>query len=254
MKLNFGQRLLLIVHWILSLIGCLLAALLLITPNTVYGMIDGVYASIGKRAFDTVGIVLCAIYILIAAGCATMIFSGFGKRGERGLITVFSNDTGKTRIAVSAVEQMARQAIAGVDGISDVRATITGAEDAIGVNISLVLKRGAYLPTVTNNIQRTVRGYIEQNCGVAVQSIIVNVRAVEGEAPNAGKDAKTETPVGSSGKRLLTIFGRKTVNHGVEFPVLTVLATPSGRGLSVSPKPSSLKKWEVITYSPAISR
>ncbi len=195
MKLNFGQRLLLIVHWILSLIGCLLAALLLITPNTVYGMIDSVYASIGKRAFDTVGIVLCAIYILIAAGCATMIFSGFGKRGERGLITVFSNDTGKTRIAVSAVEQMARQAIAGVDGISDVRATITGAEDAIGVNISLVLKRGAYLPTVTNNIQRTVRGYIEQNCGVAVQSIIVNVRAVEGEAPNAGKGAKTEAPV-----------------------------------------------------------
>ena len=158
-------------------------------------MIDSVYASIGKRAFDTVGIVLCAIYILIAAGCATMIFSGFGKRGERGLITVFSNDTGKTRIAVSAVEQMARQAIAGVDGISDVRATITGAEDAIGVNISLVLKRGAYLPTVTNNIQRTVRGYIEQNCGVAVQSIIVNVRAVEGEAPNAGKGAKTEAPV-----------------------------------------------------------
>ena len=195
MKLNFGQRLLLIVHWILSLIGCLLAALLLITPNTVYGMIDGVYASIGKRAFDTIGIVLCAIYILIAAGCATMIVSGFGKRGERGLITVFSNDTGKTRIAVSAVEQMARQAIAGVDGISDVRATITGAEDAIGVNISLVLKRGAYLPTVTNNIQRTVRGYIEQNCGVAVQSIIVNVRAVEGEAPNAGKGAKTEAPV-----------------------------------------------------------
>ncbi len=195
MKLNFGQRLLLIVHWLLSLIGCLIAALLLITPNTVYGMIDGVYASIGKRAFDTIGIVLCAIYILIAAGCATMIFSGFGKRGERGLITVFSNDTGKTRIAVSAVEQMARQAIAGVDGISDVRATITGAEDAIGVNISLVLKRGAYLPTVTNNIQRTVRGYIEQNCGVAVQSIIVNVRAVEGEAPNAVKSAKTEAPV-----------------------------------------------------------
>lgn len=198
MKLNFGQRLLLIVHWVLSLIGCLIAALLLITPNTVYGMIDGVYASIGKRAFDTIGIVLCAIYILIAAGCAMMIFSGFGKRGERGLITVFSNDTGKTRIAVSAVEQMARQAIAGVDGISDVRATIIGAEDAIGVNISLVLKRGAYLPTVTNNIQRTVRGYIEQNCGVAVQNIIVNVRAVEGEAPNAVKTApvlKDEAPV-----------------------------------------------------------
>ena len=58
-----------------------------------------------------------------------------------------------------------------------------------------MLKRGAYLPTVTNNIQRTVRGYIEQNCGVAVQSIIVNVRAVEGEAPNAGKGAKTEAPV-----------------------------------------------------------
>ena len=190
MKLNFGQRLLLIVHWILSLLGCLIAALLLITPNTVYGLIDCVYASIGKRAFDAIGIVLCAIYLLIAAGSAAMIFSGFARRGERGLITVFSNDTGKTRIAVSAVEQMARQAIAGVDGISDVRATITGAEDAIGVNISLVLKRGAYLPTVTTNIQRTVRGYIEQNCGVAVQSIIVNVRAVEGEAANADRNAR----------------------------------------------------------------
>ena len=187
MKLNFGQRILLIVHWILSLIGCLLAALLLITPNTVYILFDRVYDLIGKRAFDTIGIALCAIYILIAAGCAAIVFAGSAKRGERGLITVFSNDTGKTRIAVSAVEQMARQAIASVDGISDVRVGITGEEDTIGVNISLMLKAGAYLPTVTANIQRTVRGYIEQNCGVAVQNIIVNVRAVEGESPKAAK-------------------------------------------------------------------
>ncbi len=194
MKLNFGQRLLLFVHWLLSLIGCIVAALLLIVPDTAYHLIDRAYAMVGKRTLDTVGIVLCAMYVLIAAGCAIMIFSGSAKRKERGLITVYSNETGKTRIAVSAVEQMTRQAISGVEGISDVKAAITGSEDAIGINISLVLKRGAYLPNVTANIQRTVRGYIEQNCGVMVHDIVVNVRAVEGDVPNAGKAIDVQMP------------------------------------------------------------
>lgn len=194
MKLNFGQKLLLFVHWLLSLIGCVLAAMLLIVPDTVYGLFDRGYDLISKRTFDTIGIVVCAVYLLISVGCVIMIFSGSSKRQDRGLITVYSNETGKTRIAVSAVEQMTRQAVCGVEGISDVKASITGSEDAIGISISLVLKRGAYLPTVTANIQRTVRGYIEQNCGVVVHNIVVNVRAVEGEAVGAAQNVITEAP------------------------------------------------------------
>ena len=44
----------------------------------------------------------------------------------------------------------------------------------------MTISSGAHIPTVTANIQRAIRSYIELNCGVAVRAVSVSVHAVDG--------------------------------------------------------------------------
>lgn len=194
MKLNFGRKLVLFLHWLLSLAACVATLMFCVWPDTVYRGFDAAYGVIGKRSTDIIGIVLLALYVIFAVASVMIIFSRDGKRSERGFITVDSSEAGRTRIAVSAVEQMIRQAVRGVDGIVDMKAGIVNCEDAISIHTNVTIAAGAHVPTVTMNIQRAIRSYIELNCGVAVREVSVSVNALEsGEATRHGrKKAATE--------------------------------------------------------------
>ena len=179
MKLNFGRKLVLFMHWLLSLAAGAVAVVFCVWPETIYRGFDAAYAAIGKSSTDIVGIVILAMYVIFSAASVIIIFSRDGKRSERGFITVDSSEAGKTRIAVSAVEQMIRQAVRGVDGISEMKSGIVNCEDAISINTSVTIASGAHVPTVTMNIQRAIRSYIELNCGVAVREVSVSVNALD---------------------------------------------------------------------------
>lgn len=184
MKLNFGKKLVLFLHWLIALVACALALALCVWPDWVQGCFNGLYELIGKPQADILGIALLAVYAVLAVSSVIIIFSG--RRGDRGFITVDSSDTGRTRIAVGAVEQMIRQAVRGVDGIAEMKSNIVNNEDAISINVNVAILSGAHVPTVTMNIQRAIRSYIELNCGVAVREVCVSVHALEA----AGEDAK----------------------------------------------------------------
>ena len=184
MKLNFGRKLILFVHWLLSLAACAVAVVFCVWPDTIYRGFEAAYASIGKASTDIIGIVILALYVICAVASVIIILSRDGKRSDRGFITVDSSEAGKTRIAVSAVEQMIRQAVRGVDGISEMKSGIVNCEDAISINTSVTIINGAHVPTVTMNIQRAIRSYIELNCGVAVREVSVSVNALEGDEAN----------------------------------------------------------------------
>ena len=191
MKLNFGRKLVLFVHWLLSLAACAVAVVFCIWPDTIYRGFDAAYAAIGKNSADIVGIVVLAMYAIFAVASVIIILSRDGKRSERGFITVDSSEAGKTRIAVSAVEQMIRQAVRGVDGITEMKSGIVNCEDAISINTSVTIDSGAHVPTVTMNIQRAIRSYIELNCGVAVREVSVSVNALDsGEFAKHGRGRK----------------------------------------------------------------
>ena len=181
MKLNFGRKLILFVHWLLSLAACAVAVVFCVWPDTIYRGFEAAYASIGKASTDIIGIVILALYVIFAAASVIIILSRDGKRSDRGFITVDSSEAGKTRIAVSAVEQMIRQAVRGVDGISEMKSGIVNCEDAISINTNVTIINGVHVPTVTMNIQRAIRSYIELNCGVAVREVSVSVNALESE-------------------------------------------------------------------------
>lgn len=177
MKLSAGKRVLMFFHWLLSLLICAAFAVYLIRPDLLVGLYETVTAKLGNTQVMIIGIALLAIYTILAVAQAVIIFQR-GRRADRGFITVDSSDTGKVRIAVSAIEQMVRQSVYGIDGISEMRIGIENLDDAIVINIAASILNGSHVPTITMNMQRQIRQFVEMNCGVAVRAVSISINGV----------------------------------------------------------------------------
>lgn len=187
MKLNFGKRLVIFLHLLLSLLICTFAVVACISPQVVGEIIGAINSLLGVNLAEIAGIVILVIYAFLAAMVLMVIFGGRGKRSERGFIVVDSSEAGRTRIAVGAVDQMIRQAVRSVDGITDMKASIINNQDAIAISCNVGIVSGVHVPTVTMNIQRAIRSYIELNCGVAVSEVSVSVHSMEDAESGRGR-------------------------------------------------------------------
>lgn len=199
MKLNFGRKLVLFLHWLMSLAFCALAVLQCAqtdAANAAVLALDNAFLAVFAGWGKIVGIAVLAVYLLLCVLVIVFIFSGKKKRADRNFITVDNSEAGRTRIAIAAVEQMIRQAVRGVDGIAEMKSSITNNEDSISINSSVTIASGNHVPTVTMNIQRAVRSYIELNCGVAVREVCVSVNALEGDetGKKRGRGANVPAP------------------------------------------------------------
>ncbi|MBR2697875.1 MAG: alkaline shock response membrane anchor protein AmaP [Clostridia bacterium] len=185
MKLNAGRRILMFFHWLFSLLICAAFAAWIIAPEWTMNLYNKVFGRLSATQVMIIGIAILAIYVILAVVQACMIFHR-GKRYDRGFITVDSSDTGRVRIAVSAIEQMVRQSVISIDGLSDMKIGIDSRDDAIAININATLQNGSHVPTVTVNMQRAIRQFVEMNCGVAVRSVSISINAVT-TAPETGR-------------------------------------------------------------------
>ena len=164
--MKFGKRVLLFLHWLMSVIG--MASI--VFQKQTQMITQSIQYEIGEKYAHILFIALMAVYAFLSIVCVVLIVKRDAKRGERGFITMDSSENGKVRIAVSAVEQMVRRAIETVDGVAETKIAISNQDDALNVTVKAVLAGGAHVPTVTLNIQRAIRQYVEMNCGVAVCS------------------------------------------------------------------------------------
>lgn len=216
MKLGVGRRILMFLHWLVSLIIIAAFAAYLIAPEFVTRLYEGAEASIGETGMKAAGIVLLAIYVALAVFQAILIFRR-KKRVERGFIDVNSGDGGQVRIAVSAVEQLVRQSVHNIDGIADMKIDITSDDDAINIVVNAVIVSGSHVPTITMNMQRSIRQFVELNCGVAVGTVSISINSVSeaqethrrrlfgrGEAARAPRPAATPVEVGKAVEPLLS--------------------------------------------------
>lgn len=194
MKLNFGRRVILFVHWLVSLI--VLAAI--VFADFTAQQVEQLRGLIGANYTHIAFIAFVALYALLSLAVVCLIFKRDGKRSERGFITVDASDTGKVRIAVSAIEQMVRQAAHTVDGITEMKISISNVDDAIAIQVNMNMVNGSHVPTVTLNLQRAVRQFVEMNCGVAVRSVSINIQSVtnpvEGGRRAKRSDARANIP------------------------------------------------------------
>lgn len=189
MKMTFGKRLVLFLHWLCSVV--LLAAVVYqILTNELFVRMDSL---IGAEYRNVALIVLGVIDAAFCIAAMCLILKRDGNRSERGFITVDSSDTGKVRISVSAIEQLVKQAVGAIDGIAEMKISIASNDDAISINVNTVIVSGAHVPTVTLNMQRAIRQYVEMNCGVAVRMVSVNIQSVA--VPGEGKKGKRVEPI-----------------------------------------------------------
>lgn len=181
MKLNIGNKILMLLHWLCSLIICVAFALCLIVPDLQANLISRAEGALGALGAKIAGGALLALYLALSVATLLTLIRR-KKRVERGFITVGPEEKGRVRIAVSAVEQMVRQSVRNIDGITDMRVDIEGLDDAIVISVNAVVASGAHVPTITAGMQRAIIQFVEVNCGVAVQSVEITINSVSGKA------------------------------------------------------------------------
>lgn len=188
MKLNLGKRIVFFLHWLLSLgllVYSALVAFSVIPSNMLQRLLGNAYAPIAWIAFVAIDAIFSILTIVF-------LLKGSAKRSDRGFIVVDSSETGKVRIAVSAIEQMVKQAVSQDDGIADMKIGITGEEDALAIKVNMVMVNGSHVPTLTMNMQRSIRQFVEINCGVAVHSVAINIQSVVNAGDSTRKNRKND--------------------------------------------------------------
>ena len=184
MKLNIGNKILMVLHWLCSLMICVAFALCLAVPDLQAKLISKAEGTFGTLGAKIAGGVLLALYLALSVA-TLMVLLRRKRRAERGFITVGPDENNKVRIAVSAVEQMVRQSVQNIDGISDMKVDIDGVDDAIAIAITATITNGVHVPTVTANMQRSITQFVEVSCGVAVHSVAITINAISGRAEPA---------------------------------------------------------------------
>ena len=184
MKMSMGQRALMLAHWLVSLLICVALAFYLISPGILTGWYSGVEGALGLTGVRILGVVLLVAYLALAAAQLCLIFRR-KKREERGFISVDSSDTGNVRISVAAIEQMVRQSVHSIDGITEMKIDIDSLEDAIEIGVNAIIVNGCHVPTITMNMQRSIRQFVEVNCGVAVRKVSISINAVSNQQESA---------------------------------------------------------------------
>lgn len=194
MKLSVGKRFLMFFHWLLSLLICAAFAVYLIVPEFIMKYYTAVEEAVGLTYIRVIGIGILVIYAALAIAQIYLIFKR-RKRSERGFITVDSSDSGRVRIAVSAVEQMVRQSVNSIDGITEMKIGIDSVDDAIVIAVRAIILNGSHVPTITMNMQRAIRQFVEMNCGVAVREVSISINAVSDaqEAPRHRRFGRSKT-------------------------------------------------------------
>ena len=189
MKLNIGNRILMLLHWLCSLMICVALVMCLVVPDLRANVISRAEGELGGLGAKIVGGVALALYLALSVATLCLLLRR-RKRAERGFISVGPDESGKVRIAVSAVEQMVRQSVQSIDGITEMKVDIEGLDDAIGIIINAIIVSGAHVPTITANMQRAITEFVEFNCGVAVHSVEITINAVSGKADHSRRRQK----------------------------------------------------------------
>ncbi|GFN30546.1 hypothetical protein PCURB6_08060 [Paenibacillus curdlanolyticus] len=88
------------------------------------------------------------------------------------------NELGEVRISMETVENLALKAASKQRGLKDLRARIKVSEAGLDIVIRTVVDGDTPIPTLTEEIQRSVKSHIEEITGIPVASVSVFVANV----------------------------------------------------------------------------
>ena len=202
MKAGFWDKVLMFLYVLIALFFGVCMALRPFGVDMLGGLFAGLDRSAGRFLSALVGLGLAAIVVLLSAYMLMMIFGKGKKRVPASFVAVDSEDGSQVHMSLTALAQMARQAIGRVPDVKEMKIGVTNEGDAVNVAVDLTIKASAHVPTVTKNMQKAIRNSLETNGGVTVRDVQIVVSSlsgadVKGERKKPlwkrGRDAKEET-------------------------------------------------------------
>ena len=186
MKTSFWDKVLMFLYVLIALAFSVCMALRGFGVDLLGAMFAGLEQGAGRFLSVVIGLGLAAIVVLLSAYMLMMLFGKGKKRVPTSFVPVESEDGSQVHMSLTAISQMARQAIGRVPDVKDMKICVQSEGEAVSLSVELILKASAHVPTVTKNMQKSIRDAIEKNCGVTVRDVQIVVSAL------SGPDAKPE--------------------------------------------------------------
>ena len=163
---------------ITALVLAVLAGFLLASIWGSTFFIDWLRAS--TLPFD--GSIVALILVLLAIYIVVLI-----TRFERKKFIVYPRELGEVKISTTSVESLIVEAAGQISGLAQVRATFT---DVVGPKVTLrvVVKPDYNLSELSEELQESVRAYVEKTVGIVIQEIEVFVDGITKTSIEAGTD------------------------------------------------------------------
>ena len=186
MKTSFWDKVLMFLYVLIALAFSVCMALRAFGVDLLGAMFAGLEHAAGRFLAVIIGLGLTAIVVLLSAYMLMMIFGKGKKRVPASFVAVDSEDGSQVHMSLTALAQLARQAIGRVPDVREMKIGVTNEGDAVDVTVDLTLKASAHVPTVTRNMQKAIRNSLETNGGVSVRDVQIAVSSL------AGADVKPE--------------------------------------------------------------
>ena len=103
-----------------------------------------------------------------------MFFNVFSDKQQRGKTIAFDNPSGRVSVSLSAMEDLVKRVIAGVQEVREVRSSITVGKKGLNVEARIILNRDVNIPEMTSRLQELVKRKIQNTIGLE-EDVVVRV-------------------------------------------------------------------------------
>ena len=182
MRNRIFDRILIFCYVVITVSVSVITALRVFGIDLAQNLFDGLSANAPGILWKLIIVGIAVIIVLL--GLLTLVEITPSRKKKSSFITISGDESGEVRVAMPAMRDMVMQAIGKIEGLSEMNVDVADCGDSISVAINLDVDTSVHVPTLTMNMQRAVRTYIQTTCGVAVKNVSVTVRNIVA-APSA---------------------------------------------------------------------
>ena len=178
--MKIGERFLLVLYGLISLlIAGGIGALLWVRDRVSMNVMGGRQFTIHGNHVTMWG--LGALAILLAIGAVWMFMMAFRREHselDKSSVAIQDTEDGDVRVSVQAMDMLVNEAISRIDGIADVKTSITNHGDAVSIHVDLTLNSDVYIPNSTMMMQRSIKSFVEEYSGITVREVTIMVSKI----------------------------------------------------------------------------
>jgi uncharacterized alkaline shock family protein YloU len=134
------------------------------------GLLEAVRVPYDGWGARTAVIVVSAVLLLISL---RLLYVSLRRSGGAAASIDQRTDFGDIRISLETVENLALKAASRQRGVQDLRARIRVTDAGIDISIRAVVDGDSPIPALSEEMQRTVREYVEEITGIPVANVAV---------------------------------------------------------------------------------